>query len=208
MLRAVLGVLIVATLAVGAFAAPLALAAEERSATYPFDFHLAEHEARSFQFDVSETNVTSLDFALTWSETDDKLAMSGPDKFQLVVVEPSGREAPGSPVASDSGELHVALAVPQGASGAAVGAWQITVTLLDCANQKGVKSDTGNDAHLEITMRFLDTSKMRVVKLAPSSATPAGSFAEPSYWGYATMGLGVAAVGLGGIAIQRTRPKK
>lgn len=199
----------------GAAAAPAEeymLLYTEQVAEFTGEGTLGEGDAKSFRFVVSQPNVTRVDFVLTWTETGDRVRVSGPDRFGLTVFPPGDKMLPRE--SSATGELRVREdrlnPVPEGGPASAseiearmaaaeghegIGEWRAVVKLESVGNPDGASVDEGNDFTLTVRMTYYEGAAMRVVSLSNPKA-PLLDVEERS-WGFALGGLSLVALGLG-----------
>lgn len=174
--------------------------------------HLVEGESRDVPFRVGVSNVTRVDFLLTWVETDDELGVTALDTFRLQPVMNDGRMLEAreshdglivrhSPTVSrvpddfetDASGEKIARELDLRASTKGVGEWKARIKLVATGSSTNTV-DKGNDWSLTITIHSYKASVMKSVHLAG----PAGGVANPDIpWPLFSMGLLVTFLSVG-----------
>ncbi len=213
----IVALLLVATLGTTASAQPpdYELLYSERVSEFVGQGTLAEDEARAFRFVVSQPNVTSIDFVLTWTETGDRVRLSKPDIFSLGVEPPAGFSEVYQTQRSNDGELHLRAdrinELPEGGPLSAgeleatlhenegyngLGDWVARVHLESVGNPDGAKVDEGNDFTLTVYLHHYEGVPMRVVTLSKPVGLSSTTDLDLWIWGLGTLTLLAALLGV------------
>lgn len=195
---------------------------EELRSDRSWDGTLSEGDARTMRLNVSQDNLTGVEFLLTWVETGDDFHVSSDDTFRLAVDAPDGSPLGGGPVEGSQGllaleasglnalppalhvtaeDLRAAEAQTSGYRGLeGMGTWTVNIRLLSAGNPSGASMDKGNAYVLTVVLHYYEASVYRVVTLAKPDASLLHSVSDDDKpWLWATFGLTGAAALLGGL---------